>query len=233
MGPGRRWQGLSVATSAAGGVDPGIRAVSVYVVDDHELLRRGLVAFLTEVGGFRVVGDSGSAREAMRRIAALRPDVMLLDVHLPDGSGIEICRHVRGIDPRIKALMLTSFDDEQARLAAMLAGASGFALKEVHSEALCEAIRRVAAGDVLRESALRAGTTVASGVATPRDPRLAGLTGQEQRVLALLGEGLSNRQIGERLTISEKTVKNYVSSILAKLGFQRRSQAAVFAVGRR
>ncbi|MFN8081962.1 MAG: response regulator transcription factor [Kineosporiaceae bacterium] len=205
------------------------RPVSVYLLDDHELLRRGLVAFLRNMGGFDVVGESGSAAEAGRRIPALRPDVALLDVKLPDGSGVEVCRQIRSRDPRIQVLMITSFDDEEARLASTLAGAAGFVLKDIDSEGLCRAVRRVAAGENLMSTDQR---HQAIEAAAPRsgDPRWNSLTAQEQRIVRLLAEGLSNRQIAERLGLGEKTVKNYVSSILHKLGFARRTQAAVYAL---
>ncbi len=199
--------------------------VRVFLLDDHELIRRGLRDTFESAGGFVVVGESSSAREAARRIPALRPDVMLLDVQLPDGSGIEVCRHVRAIDPGVRALMVTTYDDAAARLAATLAGASGFVLKQIRAGDLVSAVRRVAAGEVVLDLAER-DAAVARVRAQPS--RLDTLTGRERRVLDLLAEGLTNRQIGERLGIGEKTVKNHVTNLLLKLGFQRRTQAAVF-----
>lgn len=202
--------------------------VTVFILDDHELVRRGMRDLLTETGGFQVVGESGSAPEAIRRIPALRPDVALLDVRLPDGSGVDVCREVRALDPTIRVLMITSFDDEDAMLGAVEAGASGFVLKQVRGADLARAVRRVAGGEVLLD---RAGTEAAARrLHGPRrvDPRLAVLTGQEQRILDLIVEGLTNRQIGDRLHIAEKTVKNHVTNVLVKLGFERRTQAAVF-----
>ncbi|WP_417218719.1 response regulator [Arthrobacter sp.] len=201
--------------------------ISVYIVDDHELVRRGLRELL-EGEGFDVIGDSGTAREARRRIPALRPDVAVLDARLPDGTGIEVCRDVRQVDPSLNCLILTSYDDEAAVRGAVLAGALGYVLKQIKGSELLEALRRAARGESLFTPGLKAG--ILHGLANPQrtDPRLSALTVQERRVLALLGEGLSNRQIGTRLHLAEKTVKNYVSSVLAKLGFERRTQAAVY-----
>lgn len=201
-------------------------AVRVFVLDDHELVRRGLQDLL-ESEGFVVVGMSGSAAEAARRIPALRPDVAILDARLPDGTGIEVCRDVHSVDETINCLILTSYDDEQALRGAVLAGASGYVLKEIGGSDLIGALRRAAKGESLFDAELKA--RIVQGLAEPErvDPRLASLTRQERRVLELVGEGLTNRQIGERMLLAEKTVKNYVSSLLAKLGFERRTQAAV------
>ncbi|HEY6795632.1 MAG TPA: response regulator transcription factor [Kineosporiaceae bacterium] len=201
--------------------------VRVFLLDDHEMLRRGVRDMLLETGGFEVVGESGSAVGAVRTLPALRPDVALLDVQLPDGSGIEVCRHVRGLDPAIRAVMLTTFDDDEARLAAALAGASGFVSKRIRGHDLVDAVRRVASGESLLD-ARAAADAVQRARATTVDPRVAALTGQEHRVLDLIADGLTNRQIGERLGIGENTVKNYVTSVLLKLGLTRRTQAAVF-----
>ncbi|WP_426225954.1 response regulator [Pseudarthrobacter sp. DSP2-3-2b1] len=201
-------------------------AIRVFVLDDHELVRRGLQDLL-ESEGFVVVGMSGSAAEATRRIPALRPDVAILDARLPDGTGIEVCRDVHSVDQTINCLILTSYDDEQALRGAVLAGASGYVLKEIGGSDLIGALRRTARGESLFDANLKA--RIIQGLAEPErvDPRLATLTPQERRVLELVGEGLTNRQIGERMLLAEKTVKNYVSSLLAKLGFERRTQAAV------
>lgn len=206
------------------GADP---PITVYIVDDHELVRRGLRELL-EGEGFDVIGDSGTASEARRRIPALRPDVSVLDARLPDGTGIEVCRDVRGIDASLNCLILTSYDDEAAVRGAVLAGALGYVLKQIKGSELLEALRRAARGESLFTPGLKAG--ILHGLANPQrtDPRISSLTTQERRVLELLGEGLSNRQIGARLHLAEKTVKNYVSSVLAKLGFERRTQAAVY-----
>jgi two-component system response regulator DevR len=203
--------------------DDGIR---VFILDDHELVRRGLQDLL-ESEGFVVVGMSGSAAEAARRIPALRPDVAILDARLPDGTGIEVCRDVHSVDATINCLILTSYDDEQALRGAVLAGASGYVLKEIGGSDLIGALRRAAKGESLFDAALKA--RIVQGLAEPEhvDPRIAVLTRQERRVLEFIGEGLTNRQIGEHMLLAEKTVKNYVSSLLAKLGFERRTQAAV------
>jgi two-component system, NarL family, response regulator DevR len=205
-------------------------AVSAFVLDDHELLRRGLRDVLSAQPDITVVGESGSAREAARRIPALHPDVMLLDVQLPDGSGIEVCRHVRSVDPRIRGLVVTTYDDDQARLAAALAGASGFVLKQIRSGELVAAVRAVARGAVLLDEAEVRATIE---VAHRRRPAVARLTVQEHRVLQLIAQGMTNRQIGQQLGIREKTVKNYITSLLLKLGLQRRTQAAVLALQHR
>ena len=217
---GRRDRDVGLARQSA---EPEIR---VFLLDDHELLRRGLRDALALQAGFRVVGESGSAREAARRIPALRPDVMLLDVQLPDGSGIEVCRQVRSVDPDIHGLIVTTYDDDEARLSAALAGASGFVLKQIRSAELVSAVRQVARGHFLMDGA-GVWTALERVAGRLPDPRLRRLTGQERRVLELIANGLTNRQIGDQLGVREKTVKNYVTSILLKLGLQRRTQAAV------
>jgi two-component system response regulator DevR len=203
--------------------------IRVFLLDDHEVVRQGLRALLESGGDIEVVGESGLAQEAAARIPALRPDVAVLDARLPDGSGIEVCRTVRAVDPGIKALILTSYDDDEALFAAIMAGASGYVLKEITGQDLVGAVRQVAAGNSLIDPALTARVLerVRNGPGTA--PELADLTEQELKLLALIAEGLTNRQIGERMFLAEKTVKNYVSSILAKLGLERRTQAAVLA----
>jgi len=198
----------------------------VYILDDHELVRQGLRDLL-EGEGFVVVGESGLAAEATRRIPALKPDVAILDGRLPDGTGIEVCRDVRSLDPRLRCVILSSYDDEQAIRGAVLAGASGYVLKQIRSNDLLAGIRKAAAGESLFEPGVEQRITAGLSGA-PTDPRMEALSAQEKKVLALIGRGLTNRQIGEELFLAEKTVKNYVSSILAKLGFERRTQAAVF-----
>ena len=207
-----------------GGAGP----VRVFLLDDHEMVRRGVRSLLTDAGGFVVVGESASADEAARRIPAIRPDVALLDVQLPDGNGIAVCRQVRAVDPMIRALMFTTFDDDEARLSAALAGASGFVVKQIRGEALVESLHRVAAGESLLDSAA-VRDQIRRGRQEHADPRLASLTERESQVLDLIVEGLTNRQIGERLAISEKTVRNRVTAVLSKLGFERRTQAATYA----
>jgi DNA-binding NarL/FixJ family response regulator len=203
--------------------------VRVFLLDDHEIVRRGLRELLEATADFEVVGESGSAQEAARRIPALRPDVAVFDVRLPDGSGIEACRQVRSVDPSIAGLILTSFDDEQAFATAVLAGASGFLLKDIKGNGLVEAIRRVAAGENLldRDRTRRLRADWRDG--GPADPRLRGLSPQERRILDHVAAGMTNRQIGEAMNLAEKTVKNYITSVLAKLGMERRTQAAVYA----
>jgi DNA-binding NarL/FixJ family response regulator len=203
--------------------------IRVFLLDDHEVVRKGLRALLESGGDIEIVGESGLAHEATSRIPALRPDVAVLDARLPDGSGIEVCRTVRAVDPSIKALILTSYDDDEALFAAIMAGAAGYVLKEIGGQDLVGAVRTVAAGNSLIDPSLTARVLerVRNGPATA--PELAELTEQELKLLGLIAEGLTNRQIGERMFLAEKTVKNYVSSILAKLGLERRTQAAVLA----
>ena len=205
------------------------RLIRVFLLDDHEVVRQGLRALLESTGSIEVVGEAGTAAEAAARIPALHPDVAVLDARLPDGSGIEVCRGVRAVDPSIRALILTSYDDDEALFAAIMAGAAGYVLKDVKGLDLVAAIRQVADGNSLIDPTLTARVLerVRNGPATA--PELAELTEQELKLLALIAEGLTNRQIGERMFLAEKTVKNYVSSILAKLGLERRTQAAVLA----
>ena len=202
--------------------------VRVFLLDDHEIVRRGLRELLELSDDIEVVGESGSALEAERRIPALRPDVCVLDARLPDGSGIDVCRAIRAVDPKLRALILTSYDDEQALRAAVLAGASGYVLKDIKGTDLVQAIRRVAADEQLISAEVVA--RVRSSLAeTSVDPRLRSLTPQERRILEHIAEGMTNRQIAEGMFLAEKTVKNYVTSILDKLGMDSRTQAAVFA----
>ncbi len=204
-------------------------SIRVFLLDDHELVRRGLRDLLESEGDIEVVGEAGTVAEATARIPALRPHVAILDARLPDGSGIDVCRDVRSIDPTIKALILTSYDDDEALFAAILAGAAGYVLKQIGSGDLVDGVRRVASGQSLIDPALtqRVLDRVRNG--PEQHAELASLTEQERKILTLIAEGLTNRQIGERMFLAEKTVKNYVSSILAKLGLERRTQAAVLA----
>jgi two-component system, NarL family, response regulator DevR len=203
--------------------------IRVYLLDDHDVVRQGLTFLLEQQGDIEVVGDSASAVEATARIPALRPDVAVLDGRLPDGSGIEVCRAVRAVDPSIKALILTSYDDDEALFAAIMAGAAGYVLKEIRSSDLVSAVRQVAQGRSLIDPAMTAKVLerIRSGPATPRE--LESLTEQERVILGHIAEGLTNRQIAEQMFLAEKTIKNYVSNILAKLGLERRTQAAVLA----
>jgi DNA-binding NarL/FixJ family response regulator len=203
--------------------------IRVFLLDDHEVVRQGLKALLESAGGIEVVGESGSAVEAAARIPATRPHVAVLDARLPDGSGIEVCRTVRGVDDSIQALILTSYDDDEALFAAIMAGAAGYVLKEIRGSDLVDGIRRVAGGQSLIDPALTAKVLERVRKGPSVAPELAELTDQERKLLGLIAEGLTNRQIGEQMFLAEKTVKNYVSSILAKLGLERRTQAAVLA----
>lgn len=205
--------------------------ITVFLLDDHEVVRRGLRELIEVEDDLEIVGESGSAHEASRRIPALRPDVMVLDGRLPDGSGIDVCRDVRSVDPSIRAIILTSYDDEQALTAAVAAGAAGYVLKDVRGADLVTSIRRVAAGESLLAPDVVERLRQAWGHEQPADPRLAALTPQERRILDCIAQGLTNRQIGDSLSLAEKTVKNYVTSVLAKLGMERRTQAAVYIAG--
>jgi DNA-binding NarL/FixJ family response regulator len=203
--------------------------VRVFLLDDHEVVRTGLRALFEVEEDIEVVGEADSVETALRRVPAARPDVAILDVRLPDGSGIEVCRELRSATPELACLMLTSYADDEALLAAIMAGAAGYLLKEVRGNDLADSVRRVAAGQSLIDPHLaqRVLDRIRSG--PEEDPRLASLTGQERKILALIAEGQTNRQIAESLFLAEKTVKNYVSNLLAKLGMHRRTEAAVFA----
>jgi DNA-binding NarL/FixJ family response regulator len=203
--------------------------IRVFLLDDHEVVRRGLRDLLESDGDIEIVGESGSAREATARIPALHPDVAVLDARLPDGSGIDVCRDVRSVDSTIKALILTSYDDDEALFAAILAGAAGYLLKQVGGNDLLDAVRRVADGQSLIDPQLVARVLERLRNGPPEHAALTSLTEQEHKILILIAEGLTNRQIGDRLFLAEKTIKNYVSSILSKLGLERRTQAAVLA----
>ncbi len=208
---------------------PAAHPIRVYLLDDHEIVRRGIRDLLEAEGDIVVVGESGLAQEAARRIPALRPDVAILDGRLPDGSGIDVCREVRSRSPEIAALILTSFDDDDALFSAIMAGAAGYLLKQVGGNALVDAVRRVAAGQSLLDPGVTAKVLERLRSGPREDPALAQLTTQERRILDLVGEGMTNRQIAETVHLAEKTVKNYVSSMLTKLGLQSRTQAAIFS----
>ncbi|MDX6367901.1 MAG: two-component system, NarL family, response regulator DevR [Nocardioidaceae bacterium] len=204
--------------------------IRVFLLDDHEIVRRGLRDLCEAESDLVVVGESGSAVEAQSRIPALRPDVAVLDARLPDGSGIEVCRSIRSVDPRLRALILTSYDDDEALFAAIMAGAAGYVLKQIGTTDLVDAVRRVAGGQSLLDPAVTFRVLERLRSGPPEEPdELAQLTAQERRILGLIAEGRTNRQIGEAIFLAEKTVKNYVSSILMKLGLERRTQAAVLA----
>ncbi len=209
---------------------PGTSQIRVYLLDDHEMIRRGIRDLLESEGDIVVVGESDSAREATSRIPALRPDVAILDGRLPDGSGIDVCRDVRSQDPSIKALILTSYDDDDALFAAIMAGAAGYVLKQVRGNDLLDIVRRVAAGQSTLDPLVTAQVLERIRTGPPVNKELESLTEQELRVLDLIGKGLTNRQISQDLFLAEKTVKNYVSSLLAKLGMSSRTQAAIYSV---
>jgi DNA-binding NarL/FixJ family response regulator len=200
--------------------------IRVFLVDDHEIVRRGIADLINAENDLEVVGEAATARAARGRIAATRPDVAVLDVQLPDGNGVDLCRNIRSSDSDVKCLMLTAYDDDAASYASVLAGASGYVLKDIRAQGLVDGIRRVAAGHSL------IGPTVTKRVvAKLSEPNAASpvmnLTLRESQVLPLIAEGMTNRQIGEELKLAEKTVKNYVSSLFTKLGVERRAQAAV------
>ncbi len=205
----------------------------VFLLDDHEVVRRGLRELLETEDDLVVVGEAGSAEEALNRIPPTRPDVAVLDVRLPDGDGVEVCREVRSRHPEVRCLMLTSFADDEALFQAIMAGAAGYVLKQVKGMDLVDAIRRVGAGQALLDPSVTEQVLERMRHGPPRDERLERLSDQERRILELIAEGLTNRQIAERIHLAEKTVKNYVSNLLTKLGMQRRTQAAVYAAGLR
>ncbi len=213
--------------------EPSGEPIRVFLLDDHELVRRGIKDLLESEGDIVVVGESGLAEEATRRSPALRPDVAILDGRLPDGSGIDVCREVRSRDPEIKALILTSYDDDDALFAAIMAGAAGYILKQVRGTDFLDTVRRVAQGQSMLDPHVTAQVLERVRNGPPVDHELDRLTSQEQRILELIGEGLTNRQVAEHMFLAEKTVKNYVSSLLAKLGLTSRTQAAIFATKHR
>jgi two-component system, NarL family, response regulator DevR len=205
--------------------------IRVFLLDDHEVVRRGVRELLEadSQGEIEVVGEAGTADEALRRLPAVRPDVAVLDVRLPDGNGVEVCREIRSNHPDIRCLMLTSFADDEALFDAIMAGAAGYVLKQVRGSDLVDSVKRVAAGQSLLDPSVTATVLERLRRGPEEDPGAPHLTDQERRILDLLAEGLTNRQIGERLYLAEKTVKNYVSNLLMKLGMHRRTEAAVYA----
>jgi DNA-binding NarL/FixJ family response regulator len=214
---------------AAGKPSGAPKTIRVFLLDDHEIVRMGVRDLLEAEPGITVIGEAGTAASALARIPALKPDVAILDVRLPDGDGVSVCRDIRSKMPQLAVLMLTSFSDDEALFDAIVAGAAGYVLKQIRGTDLVGAVRTIASGQSLLdpEAASRVMRRMRDQ-ATAADP-LAGLTDQERRILALIGEGLTNRQIGERMFLAEKTVKNYVSALFAKLGMQRRAQAAAYA----
>jgi two-component system, NarL family, response regulator DevR len=201
----------------------------VFLLDDHEVVRRGLCELLERESDIRVVGEAGGVQEALRRIPASRPDVVVADARLPDGDGVEVCRAVRAADDSIQVLVLTSYEDDATLFAAIEAGAAGFLLKQVRGNDLVDAVRKVAAGESLLDPRVTRAVLERLRSGPERAPELELLSEQERRILELIGEGLTNREIADRVHLAEKTVKNYVTRILAKLELKRRTQAAVLA----
>ncbi len=204
-------------------------AVRVFLLDDHEIVRTGLRSLLTSTDDLVVVGEAGTTAEALAQIPVLRPDVCILDVRLPDGSGVEVCREIRSEFPQTACIMLTSYADDEALFAAIMAGASGYVLKQVGGTSLVDDVRRAAAGESLLDPALTDRVLKRLRDGPEEEPLLASLTHQERRILDLIAEGHTNRQIAEVMYLAEKTVKNYVSNLLTKLGMERRTQAAAYA----
>jgi two-component system, NarL family, response regulator DevR len=203
--------------------------VRVFLLDDHDIVRHGLARLFEVQDDIEVVGEAGTAEEALSRIPPTRPDVALLDVRLPDGDGVEVCREIRSRHPEVQCLMLTSFSDDEALFDAIMAGASGFILKQVKSEEIVQAVRFVANGQSLLDPAVTGRVLERLRKGPEEDERLAKLSPQERNILELIADGLTNRQIASKIHLAEKTVKNYVSNLLTKLGMERRTQAAVYA----
>jgi two-component system, NarL family, response regulator DevR len=202
--------------------------IRVFLMHDHEIVRRGLADLIGLERDMEVVGEASSTKDALIRIPAAKPDVAVLDVRLPDGSGVEVCRDIRSSMPEVHCLMLTSYADDEALFDAIMAGASGYVLKEIRGNDLIDAIRQVAGGKSLLDPQATQRVLDRLRNGEKHDDRLDVLSDQERRILDLIGEGMTNRQIGEAMHLAEKTVKNYVSSLLAKLGMERRTQAAAF-----
>ena len=207
--------------------------IRVFLLDDHEVVRRGVAALLESADDMEIVGEASTAEQAIARIPAAEPDVAVLDVRLPDGDGVTVCREIRSRLPRTACLMLTSFSDEEALFDAVMAGAAGYVLKQIHGSDLVSAVRTVASGQSLLDPRSTAQMLRRLRDRETRDDPLAALSDQERQILELIGQGLTNRQIGERMFLAEKTVKNYVSNLFTKLGMSRRTQAAAFAANLR
>lgn len=203
-------------------------AIRVFLLDDHEVVRRGIADLLELEDDMEIVGEAGTVEEALHRLPAAQPDVAVLDVRLPDGSGVDVCRDARSALPALRCLMLTSYADDEALFDSIMAGASGYVLKDIRGNDLVEAVRSVAAGKSLLDPVATQRVLERLRNGDKHESKVHALSDQEQRILELIGEGLTNRQIGERMHLAEKTVKNYVSSMLAKLGMERRTQAAAF-----
>jgi two-component system, NarL family, response regulator DevR len=224
-------EGTKVPVESCAGCDRLVNMpepITVFLMDDHEVVRQGVRALLEASGEIRVVGEASTAAEALARIPAVRPDVAVLDVRVPDGNGIEVCREIRS---RLgtACLMLTSYSDDEALFEAIMAGAAGYVLKQIRGSELLSAVKRVGAGESLLDPAITGRVLQRLRTPSETDERLARLSEQERRILALIAEGLTNRQIAAEMNLAEKTIKNYVSNLLSKLGMERRTEAAVFA----
>jgi DNA-binding NarL/FixJ family response regulator len=219
----------AAATTGPGSARQARETITVFLLDDHEIVRRGVRELLESEPGIVVVGEAGTASSALARIPALKPDVAVLDVRLPDGDGVMVCREIRSSMPDVACLMLTSFGDDEALFDAIMAGAAGYVLKQIRGTDLVGAVRTVASGESMLDPEAASKVLHRMREQASRSDPLAGLTGQERKILELIGEGLTNKQIGERMFLAEKTVKNYVSALFAKLGMERRTQAAAFA----
>lgn len=206
-----------------------VMTTRIFLLDDHEVVRRGLRGLLEAEDDLEVTGEASTAEEALMRIPATRPDVAVLDVRLPDGSGVEVCREIRNNHPEIQCLMLTSFADDEALFSAIMAGASGYVLKQIRGNDLVDAVRRVAAGESLLDPQVTRQVLERLRAPAQAEDELSGLSPQERKILELIGEGYTNRQIADTIHLAEKTVKNYVSNLLAKLGMARRTEAAAYA----
>src|SRR5579875_209864 len=219
----------SASGNGRGSPDGPQRPVTVFLLDDHEVVRRGVRDLLEAEPDIRVTGEAGTAASALARIPAVRPDVAVLDVRLPDGNGVEVCREIRSRMPEVACLMLTSFGDDQALFDAIMAGAAGYVLKQIRGTDLVTAVRTVASGQSMLDP--RAASKVMERLRSQagRGDPLAGLSAQERTILELIGQGLTNRQIGQQMFLAEKTVKNYVSALFQRLGMERRTQAAAYA----
>jgi two-component system response regulator DevR len=207
-------------------------SIKVFIMDDHEVVRRGLIDLVSAEPDMEVVGEAGTAAEALARIPQTKPDIAVLDVRLPDGNGVEVCRDIRTELPDTQCLMLTSYADDEALFDAIMAGATGYVLKDIQGTDLLDAIRTIASGKSLLDPMATQRVMERLRAPNKEDDAVAGLTEQERKILDLIGEGMTNRQIGQTLFLAEKTVKNYVSSLLAKLGMERRTQAAAFVARR-
>jgi two-component system response regulator DevR len=203
--------------------------IRVFLLDDHEIVRRGVRDLLEAQDDFEVVGEAGTAADGMARIPPTKPDVAVLDMRLPDGNGVEVCREIRSRDPQIQCLILTSFSDDEALFDSIMAGAAGYLLKQIKGTDLVDAVRRVAAGQSLLDPEVTNRVLERLRKGPEEDERLTRLTDQERKILDLIAQGMTNRQIAEHMFLAEKTVKNYVSNVLSKLGMDRRTEAAVFA----